>query len=121
MSKKKTALLQVRCTPAEKAEWEAKADAHGATVSELVRATFSGEPLRTKPIAKRRRDYTSVDPALLRQLAGIANNLNQLAKWANKRGGVDAVETISHLIDLERSVNQLADEMKGAPDADEGI
>lgn len=121
MFRKKTTLLQVRCSPEEKAEWEAKAKAQGVTVSELVRATFSGDPIRSQPIAPRRRDYTPIDPNLLRQIAGIGNNLNQLARWANKLGGIVGVEVIANLIGLEQSVKKLTAEVRGDNHVDEGF
>ncbi len=47
-SRKKTATIQVRATPSEKALLKARADAFGISLGELVRATI----FKTKPHAK---------------------------------------------------------------------
>ncbi len=46
----------------------------------------------------RHRPFTESDPAQVRELAKIGNNLNQIARWANTyKGAGDAVEVIAHL------------------------
>ncbi len=51
----------------------------------------------------------SVDPALLRQLAGIGNNLNQVARRVNSGewGAMDRVQVIAALAALERELAEL--------------
>ena len=54
----------------------------------------------------------SVDPALLRQLTGIGNNLNQIARRINSGqwSGLDRVHVISALSAIERELAALKDE-----------
>lgn len=95
-------MVQVRASPEELARWQAKAEAAGMRLSGLVRQALD----EAKP--PRRRSRPPVDPALLRQLALIGNNLNQLARWANRdRGGVDAVAVVARLIEIDRELSTL--------------
>ncbi|MBE0401918.1 MobC family plasmid mobilization relaxosome protein [Halomonas sp. FME1] len=50
-----------------------------------------------------------VDPALLRQLAGIGNNINQIARRVNSGewGAVDRVAVIAALSAVERELSEL--------------
>jgi len=50
-----------------------------------------------------------VDPALLRQLAGIGNNLNQVARRVNtgEWGATDRVQIIAALAAVERELAEL--------------
>lgn len=51
------------------------------------------------------------DPALLRQLAGIGNNLNQIARATNSDDwkAVDRIQVISALGAIERALRDLQD------------
>lgn len=51
------------------------------------------------------------DPALLRQLAGIGNNLNQIARVTNSDDwkAVDRIQVISALGAIERAIRDLQD------------
>lgn len=51
----------------------------------------------------------SIDPALLRQLAGIGNNLNQVARKINGGvwSGADSVQIVSALMVIERDLKEL--------------
>ena len=68
------------------------------SVSALLRGALDG--------AKARRRRRSVaDPALVRELARVGNNLNQLARWANRdKGGVEAVAVLARLVEIEREL-----------------
>ncbi|MBA1159404.1 MobC family plasmid mobilization relaxosome protein [Microvirga mediterraneensis] len=93
-------MVQVRASAEELARWQAKAKAAGMRLSGLVRQALD----EARPA--RRRSRPLVDPALLRQLALIGNNLNQLARWANRdRGGVDAVAVVARLIEIDRELS----------------
>ena len=93
-------MVQVRASPEELARWQAKAEAAGMRLSGLVRQALD----EARP--PRRRSRAPVDPALLRQLALIGNNLNQLARWANRdRGGTDAVAVVARLIEIDRELS----------------
>jgi len=52
-----------------------------------------------------------VDPALLRQLAGIGNNLNQIARVVNTKGQpIDRVQIVAGLAAVERQLAWLRGE-----------
>ena len=52
------------------------------------------------------------------QIAGIGNNLNQIAGWANTYAETaEAVEVIAHLVAIERAIAWLARFGDGQPDA----
>ena len=57
-----------------------------------------------------------VDPQLLRQLAGIGNNLNQIARIINQQSKTDApldrVAVITALSGIERELQRLNDDHK---------
>lgn len=71
-------------------------------------ATWMRETCLNKK-TKRRNPPVSVDPELLRQLAGLGNNLNQLARLANGKGmnALDSVEIIRHLNEIQVSLENL--------------
>lgn len=71
--------IELRVSAEEKIHWQAIAASRGVSLSELIRATLSGQRLRV------RRSAPRVDPDLVRELARIGNNLNQLARAANRR------------------------------------
>jgi Bacterial mobilisation protein (MobC) len=55
----------------------------------------------------KRRPVPKADPELLRQLAAIGNNLNQLARWVNSTKPTSAVECSAALIALDREVEAI--------------
>lgn len=71
-TKERTERIEIRCAPIERQGCEAQAAARGCSLSSLIRAALG------KPYTKH-----DADPALLRQLAAMGNNLNQLTRWAN--------------------------------------
>ncbi len=76
--------IEIRTTAEEKLRWQALAGNKGVSLSALVRSLLDGQRLR------KRREPPKVDPVLLRDLARIGNNLNQLARAANRRQPVEA-------------------------------
>ena len=71
----------------------------------------------------RRRRRSVADPALVRELARVGNNLNQLARWANRdKGGVEAVAVLARLVEIERELVALrgAAERTGGADVPGG-
>jgi len=75
---------EFRHTPDEKATWQAAAEAHGLSLSEYARMTLNGatggraEQARAPAVTTER-----MDPAALRQLRGVANNLNQVVHFGH--------------------------------------
>lgn len=59
---------------------------------------------------RRRTPIPKADPALLRQIAGIGNNLNQVARRVNSGewGAVERVQVIAVLMAMERALQALS-------------
>ncbi len=67
-----------------------------------------------------RRQASSISPALLRQLAGMGNNLNQIARQVNAGGGSghDRVQVVAALMAIDAGLERLRHAVleKGADD-----
>jgi len=70
----------------EYAHLNAQCAASGLSVSSLVRQAIAGIQLRPRPPG----EYA----ALLRELAAIGNNVNQIAHWANARKNIHEAEIV---------------------------
>lgn len=105
------ARIELRIADDTKEAWERKADSAGISLSDLIRIAVDGLPVR-------RRERVDTDPVLLRQLAQIGNNLNQLARWANRdRRGVEALAVIARLIEIDRELVALRASVERGGDA----
>lgn len=104
--------IELRVSAEEKAHWQAIATSRGVSLSELIRAALSGQRLRTRRAAPR------VDPDLVRELARIGNNLNQLARAANRRPPVETVSLLVKLIEIDRELAVLRAAHERPRDAD---
>lgn len=104
--------IEIRTTPEEKQRWQAIAENKGVSLSELVRSALGGQRLR------KRRDPPKVDPDLLRELARIGNNLNQIAHASNRRHPVPAAALLMRLIEIDRELSALRTVHERPADAD---
>lgn len=104
--------IEIRTTPEEKRRWQEIAENKGVSLSELVRSALGGQRLR------KRREPPKVDPDLLRELARMGNNLNQLARAANRRGPVPATALLVRLIEIDRELSALRAAHEWPADAD---
>lgn len=94
-------LPKVRATQAELAAVEARCAASGLPMSEFVRAQMlNGAVIQRQPLA---------DKALVRSLAAIGNNLNQIARKANTTGEI-LPDTQQHIRDV---LSRLEDAIDG--------
>jgi hypothetical protein len=88
--------LELRCSADEKAAWQAKAASAGMSLSELVRHSLDKSRL---PDKQRQKDLA----ALVREVAKIGNNLNQIARFANTyKSTADTAQIVAHLAAIER-------------------
>ncbi len=108
---KKTAQKNIRMTPEEALLLTKKAQKTCMTESSLVRALIKGFSPKEKPDD---RFYEA-----MRQLSGIANNINQLAAKAHSLGFIDAQKLDEEVIrwhqfqaDIERQFLRPEDDRK---------
>ena len=104
--------IEIRTTSEEKQRWQAIAENKGVSLSELVRSALGGQRLR------KRREPPRVDPDLLRELARMGNNLNQLARATNRRKPVPATALLVRLIEIDRELSALRAAHERPADAD---
>ncbi len=95
----------------------AQADAAGVTLSDVLRSHLT--LAEAKPLAKPRPQFrpkklgevSGADPQLLRQIASIGNNVNQLARTVNAGllggSGIENAELLLHLASIERHLGTL--------------
>ncbi|MEL6578585.1 MAG: MobC family plasmid mobilization relaxosome protein [Cyanobacteria bacterium J06621_12] len=116
----KTNHIGIRATDAEKLDWELKAHAEGLKTSQLARNLLNNYSNDRRH--KKRLTPSKVDKArsaslvrsaqsrqdLIRQVARIGNNLNQIARWANThKGAAEATQVIASLAKIETSLLEL--------------
>jgi hypothetical protein len=98
---KREKIIKIRATEAELQALKERCD--GAELAPWMRETCLGE--RTL----KRANVPKVDPALLRQLSGMGNNLNQIARVVNthRHDTVNVIQVLAQLSVLERQLGQL--------------
>ena len=117
----KTNHIGIRATDNEKLDWELKAHSEGLKVSQLARTLLNnysnsrGFDLRSASSKMRSAQSRSCklgdeqsQRELIRQVARIGNNLNQIARWANTyKGTAEANQVISSLLRIESALLEL--------------
>lgn len=98
------AVVVFRCTAAEKQALIERAALAGLPFAALLREALGlAETRRRRPVPK-------VDPELIRAIARIGSNLNQIARWLNtaqRQGNVSAIDAIAlstRLVSLDRGL-----------------
>jgi hypothetical protein len=90
----------------------AEAEKLHLSLSDVLRLKLSDadRSIVVTEIKKARREYTKADPDLLRQIAIIGNNLNQIARTLNKSKligtPVDLIANIAVLTAIEQELNK---------------
>lgn len=98
-------MVTLRVSQQTRAEWQARARAAGLPLGDWLRTHISDQGgRRTLP---RRRPPLPADPALLAALARIGNNLNQLARAANRQQWPATLDLLAQLIRIERALKDL--------------
>ncbi len=106
--KKRTAWVHILMYPEERLAWQAMAKDEGMTLADFIRKRV-GQPVLHRPRpGPKRRPAPIVDPDLIRQVARIGNNLNQIARKVNERS-LTGVEILVHLAAIERSIKEVLD------------
>lgn len=103
--------VNIKVTEKERAEWQAFAQLKNKNLSDVLRQLIADEMgikirLENLPVKKKQiRASRKVNPDLLRALAKIGNNLNQIARWANTyKSNTDALEIIQALLAIQRAL-----------------
>ena len=89
--------IQISCRKSEKRVWEQLARDANLTLADLVRLQMGRKTRKTIP---------RHDPALIRQLSAIGNNLNQIAVMVR----LGKMENSSQLLDIITQIKQLMSE-----------
>lgn len=114
MAAERTKQLLIRVGDSERERWRALADAEQLTLSDLIRSRLSSEVVGRSP----RRRAGAVDADLIRQIAKIGNNLNQIARWVNTyKNQADTLTVLVRLSAFEREISRLLDAAAGGRDA----
>jgi len=114
--KEKPVKMTVKVSPDVYAKWKSKAKFLGITLSDMVRqAVDKGEIVGRRKCGRR---YAPVDPLLIRQLAGIGNNLNQIAKKLNI-GEEPDTEMAGTLEEIEKSLKEILAKHKSGVETEE--
>ena len=98
-------IITLRVTARTRADWKRRAQASGLPLGDWIREQVSSRTGRR--ILPRRRPLPSADPALLAAIARVGNNVNQLARAANRQRWPDPLGLLEHLISIERALNDL--------------
>ena len=104
---KKARRLSVPLSPGTYAAWQGRALVAGTPLAVWVREQVEIAAGAAKTGGPGRPPHTPVDPRLVRQLAGIGSNLNQLARAANRQKLDWRLDLIEYLIDVERALRAL--------------
>lgn len=104
--KKRTAWIHVLLLPEERLAWKSMAQEAGLSLADFIRQKV-GKPIlkRSRP-APKRRSPPIADPALIRQLAWLGNNLNQIARRVNERS-LTGIEVLVCLAEIERDLMRI--------------
>ena len=110
--------IKIRATPAERDKWQAMARTADLPLSDLLRQRME-QPMVAAPRRRQRRLRTeSADPAMLRQLAAIGNNLNQIARVVNSTGlkPTDTALLLSYLAGMQDELRLIREPEKPEPE-----
>ena len=103
----KTTTASLRLDPATLAKWRQGASDEGLTLSDWLRAKVDADQQTHISPARSRRERDPrhlADPALMRQLAALGSNLNQIARSLNECRLVGAPVRLVEVLALLRSI-----------------
>jgi len=121
---KKITTISVRIEKPTAAEWRERAAASGLSLSDWIRGSVDTSQQTHRPTPQRRpvrvRDTSNdADPVLMRQLAGMSNNLNQIARALNEcrlaGSSVQLVEVLALLRSIEVQAGRLLPQLPPPP------
>ena len=98
-------VISVRIDQAALTRWKAQAHASDMTIGEWARNMIQDNQQALPTI--RRPPPPAADPKLLAAVGRIGNNLNQLARAANRHELPGQRELLAHLITIDRKLDEL--------------
>jgi hypothetical protein len=112
--RERTAKISARLPASLASSLLAEAENLNLTLSDVLRLKLSDADrsivVTERKVQKVRREYTQADPDLLRQIAIIGNNLNQIARTLNKSkmvgSPIDLIANLSVLTAIEQELNK---------------
>lgn len=116
LKRERTTKISARLPASLASSLLAEADDLNLTLSDVLRLKLSDADraivVTERKVQKVRREYTPADPDLLRQIAIIGNNLNQIARTLNKAKltgtPVDLIKNIAVLTAIEQELNKFS-------------
>jgi hypothetical protein len=107
----KAKLFTMKVEPDLLLKWHHFAKSKNKPLSDIIKLLMRGEELpETVPIKKEpKRNYTKIDPKLLRAINAMGNNLNQISRRINEGQKFDAVIELSS---IEQQLGQILDAHK---------
>jgi len=118
---KRTARYELRLTPEELSRWKAHAKNAGKNLSDWIRSNvgLGAAESHIKKIRPLKHDIPKADPEVIRELAKIGNNLNQIARALNicaKDGTpVQTIEVIMLLNSIGSELRQVLPKLPESP------
>lgn len=105
-------IVKIRLTPTEKRLLETRAKERNTTFARLIRDAVLNNPETSEPRTTPRRQIIvhTADPALVREISRIGNNLNQIARrlnTLNKQGALTTSAVIAGITTLKAIADEL--------------
>ena len=104
--RKRTAWIHVLLMPEERLAWQSMAQEAGLCLADFIRQRVGKPILQHSRPARKRRELPVADPKLIRQLAWLGNNLNQIARRVNERN-ITGLEILVRLAVIERDLKKI--------------
>ena len=99
-------MVTLRVDSVTRDEWQGQARAAGLPLGDWLRVQVSsGTGVRALP---RRKPPPLADPKLLAAMSRIGNNLNQIARAANRQQWPGEIDLLHRLINIHRALKNLA-------------
>jgi len=89
---KKNKLFTIKVSDDEIANWRKISNLSGMTMADFVRTFFEKQQ-----VVKIAKPPIKVDPALLREVGAIGNNLNQIARKLNEGQKIEVLITLTSI------------------------